>query len=68
MSIITLNVNGINTSTKGQRLLEWIFKKDSLYAIQKKVTKVMEKDTPYSQNPERPHKYQSRLFFGNTGV
>ena len=29
LSIITLNVNGLNAPTKGQRLIEWIQKQDT---------------------------------------
>ena len=35
LSIITLNVNGLNAPTKRQRLAEWIQKQDSyMYCLQ----------------------------------
>ena len=36
ISLITLNVNGLNASTKRHRLAEWIQKQDHIYAIYKK--------------------------------
>ena len=36
ISIIALNVNGLNASTKRHRLAEWIQKQDHIYAIYKK--------------------------------
>ena len=36
ISIITLNVNGLNAPTKRHRLAEWIQKKTHIYAIYKK--------------------------------
>ena len=33
LSIITLNVNGLNTTTKRHRLAEWIQKQDPIYAV-----------------------------------
>ena len=33
ISIITLNVNGLNAPTKRHRLAEWIYKQDPLYAV-----------------------------------
>ena len=33
LSIITLNVNGLNAPTKRQRLAEWIQKQDPLYML-----------------------------------
>ena len=36
ISLITLNVNGLNASTKRQGLAEWIQKQDHIYAIYKK--------------------------------
>ena len=38
LSIITLNVNGLNAPTKRQRLAEWIQKKDPIYAVYKRPT------------------------------
>ena len=39
ISIITLNVNGLNASTKRHRLAEWIQKQDPYtYAVHKKPT------------------------------
>ena len=39
ISIITLNVNGLNTPTKRHRLAEWIQKQDPYtYAVYKKPT------------------------------
>ena len=38
LSIITLNVNGLNAPTKRQRLAEWIQKQDPIYAIYKRPT------------------------------
>ena len=32
-SIMTLNVNGLNTPTKRQRLAEWIKKQDCVYML-----------------------------------
>ena len=37
-SIITLNVNGLNSPTKRQRLTEWIQNKTHIYAVYKKHT------------------------------
>lgn len=39
--VITLNVNGLSSSIKKQRLLEWIFKMIKLYAVYKKLTLVL---------------------------
>ena len=36
LSIITLNVNGVNAPTKRQRVAEWIRKQDHLYAASKR--------------------------------
>ena len=36
ISLITLNVNGLNAPTKRHRLAEWIQKQDHIYAIYKK--------------------------------
>ena len=36
LSIITLNVNGLNAPTKGQRVAEWIRKHDPIYAASKR--------------------------------
>ena len=33
LSIITLKVNGLNTPTKRQRLVEWIQKQDPIHVI-----------------------------------
>ena len=33
LSIITLNLNGLNAPTKRQRLVEWIKKKTPIYAV-----------------------------------
>ena len=38
ISIITLNVNGLNAPTKRHRLAEWIQYKTRLYAVYKKPT------------------------------
>ena len=39
ISIITLNVSGLNTTTKRHRLAEWIQKQDPyIYAVYKKPT------------------------------
>ena len=39
ISIITLNVNGLNALTKRHRLAEWIQKQDPyIYAVYKKAT------------------------------
>ena len=38
MSIITLNVNGLNAPTKRHRLAQWIQKQDHIYAVYKKPT------------------------------
>ena len=38
LSIITLNVNGLNATTKRQRLTEWIKKKTPIYAVYKRHT------------------------------
>ena len=38
LSIITLNVNGLNAPTKRQRLAEWIQKKTPIYALYKRPT------------------------------
>ena len=40
LSIITLNVNGLNTPTKRQRLAEWIQKQDPyIYCLQETISK-----------------------------
>ena len=36
ISIITLNVNGLNDPTKRQRLAEWIQKQDPIYVVYKR--------------------------------
>ena len=36
--IITLNVNGLNALTKGQRLAEWIKNKTPIYIVYKRPT------------------------------
>ena len=38
ISIITLNVNGLNDPTKRHRLAEWIQNQDPIYAAYKKPT------------------------------
>ena len=38
ISIVTLNVNGLNASTKRHRLAEWMKKQHPLYAVYKKPT------------------------------
>ena len=38
ISIITLNVNGLNAPTKRHRLAEWIQNKTHIYAVWKKPT------------------------------
>ena len=38
ISIITLNVNGLNAPTKRHRLAEWIKNKTRIYAVYKKPT------------------------------
>ena len=38
LSVITLNVNGLNTPTKRQRLAEWIQKQDPIYIVYKRST------------------------------
>ena len=38
ISIITLNVNGLNAPTKRHRLAEWIQNKTHIYAVYKKFT------------------------------
>ena len=38
ISIITLNVNGLNAPTKRHRLAEWIQKQNHIYAVYKKPT------------------------------
>ena len=38
VSIITLNVNRLNTPTKRHRLAEWIQNKTHIYAVYKKPT------------------------------
>ena len=38
ISIITLNVNGLNVPTKRHRLAEWIQNQDPIYAAYKKPT------------------------------
>ena len=39
ISIITLNVNGLNAPTKRHSLAEWIQNKTHIYAIYKKLNK-----------------------------
>ena len=38
LTIITLNVNGLNAPTKKQRLAEWIQKKTPIYVVYKRPT------------------------------
>ena len=38
ISIITLNVNGLNAPIKRQKLAEWIQKKTYIYAVYKETT------------------------------
>ena len=38
ISIITLNVNGLNAPTKRHRLAEWTQKQDPIYAVYNKPT------------------------------
>ena len=38
ISIITLNVNGLNAPTKRHRLAEWIENKTHIYAVYKRPT------------------------------
>ena len=38
ISIIILNVNGLNAPTKRHRLAEWIKKKTHIYAVYKEIT------------------------------
>ena len=38
LSIITLNVNGLNAPNKRQRLAEWIQKQDPIYVVYKRPT------------------------------
>ena len=38
ISIITLNVNGLNAPTKRHRLAEWIKNKTNIYAVYKRPT------------------------------
>ena len=42
ISIITLNVNGLNAPTKRHRLVEWIQNKTHIYAIHKRPTSDLE--------------------------
>ena len=42
ISIITLNVNGLNAPTKRNRLAEWIKNKTHIYAVYKKPTSNLE--------------------------
>ena len=44
LSLITLNVNGLNAPTKRHRLAEWIWKQDpNIYAVYKKPTSGLKK-------------------------
>ena len=54
MSIITLNVNGLNALTKRHRLAEWIQKQDAIYAVYKKPTSDLKTHT--SQTKKTKHK------------
>ena len=38
ISIVTLNVNGLNAPTKRHRLAEWIQKEDPIYSVYKRPT------------------------------
>ena len=38
LSILTLNVNGLNAPTKRQRFAEWIKNKTPIYAVYKRPT------------------------------
>jgi len=46
LSVITLNVNGLNAPTKRQRLAEWIQKQDLGYAVD-------DRETIVNQNREK---------------
>ena len=43
ISIITLNVNGLNAPTKRHKLAEWIKNKSHIYAVYKKPTSDLKK-------------------------
>ena len=45
ISIITLNVNGLNAPTKTHRLAEWIKNKTCIYAVYKRPTSDLETHT-----------------------
>ena len=55
LSIITLNVNGLNAPTKRQRLAEWIQKQDPyiccLQEIRLKTIKTVVKNLPRNKSP-----------------
>ena len=46
ISIITLNVNGLNAPTKRHRLAEWIQKQDPYYAVYRRPTSYLGTHTP----------------------
>ena len=60
--IITLNINGLNAPTKGQRLAEWIKNKTPIYVVYKRPTSKeghiksesegLEKDIPCKERPK----------------
>ena len=62
LSIITLNVNGLNAPTEKQRLTEWIKNKTPIYAVYKRPTSKeghiksesegLEKDIPCKERPK----------------
>ena len=48
LSLITLNVNGLNAPTKRHRLAEWIWKQDpNIYAVYKKPTSDLKTHTDW---------------------
>ena len=46
LSIITLSVNGLNTSIKRHREAKWIFKKSPIYAAYKRLTSELKPHRP----------------------
>ena len=54
ISIITLNVNGLNAPTKRHKLAEWIKKtKTHIYAVYKRLTSDLGKHTTETEGMEK---------------
>ena len=58
ISIITLNVNGLNAPTKRHRLAEWIQYKTHLYAVYKKPTLDLKTHVDWKLEDGKTHSMQ----------